>query len=80
MMIVTKEQQEALLNKYIKDKHNTDECIGFVDGINAALELMDKLFESHKQSQRLCECKQATFTRTVDEYFNIMCGRCGRAV
>ena len=79
-MIVTKEQQEALLNKYIKDKHNTDECVGFVDGINAALELMDKLFESHKQSQQSCECKQATFTRTVDEHFNCMCGKCGRAI
>jgi len=38
-MIVTKEHQEALLNKYVKDKHNTDECIGFIDGLNAALEL-----------------------------------------
>ncbi len=42
-MIVTKEQQEAILNKYIKENHNTDECIGFVDGINAALDLVNKL-------------------------------------
>lgn len=42
-MIVTKEQQEAILNKYIKEKHNTYECSGFVDGINAALELVNKL-------------------------------------
>ena len=42
-MIVTKEQQEAILNKYIKEKHNTDECSGFVDGINATLELVNKL-------------------------------------
>jgi hypothetical protein len=42
-MIVTKEQQEKMLNKYIKEKHNTDECSGFVDGINAALELVNKL-------------------------------------
>ena len=42
-MIVTREQQEAILNKYIKEKHNTDECSGFIDGINAALELVNKL-------------------------------------
>jgi hypothetical protein len=42
-MIVTKEQQESILNKYIKENHNTDECIGFVDGINAALNLVNKL-------------------------------------
>ncbi len=42
-MIVTKEQQEAILNKYIKENHNTDECIGFIDGINEALELVNKL-------------------------------------
>ena len=39
-MIVTKEHQEALLNKYATDGHNTDECIGFIDGLNAALELV----------------------------------------
>lgn len=42
-MIVTKEQQEALVDKYIKEKHNQDECIGFIDGINAALELVNKI-------------------------------------
>ena len=42
-MLVTKAQQEAILNKYIKEKHSTDECIGFVDGINATLDLVNKL-------------------------------------
>ncbi len=33
------------------------------------------------QSEQLkCECKKATFTRTVDEDFNPMCGKCGRAL
>jgi len=36
-MIVTTEEQERLVDRYIKDKHNTDECIGFIDGINAIL-------------------------------------------
>ena len=42
-MLITKEQQEALVDKYVKDKHNADECIGFIDGINAALELVNKI-------------------------------------
>ena len=42
-MIITKEQQEAIVDKYIKEKHTTDECKGFIDGINATLKLIDKL-------------------------------------
>ena len=30
--------------------------------------------------QLKCECKQATFTRTVDEDFNPMCGKCGKKI
>jgi hypothetical protein len=42
-MLITKEQQEALLQAYIKEKHTQDECIGFIDGMSAAIELMIKL-------------------------------------
>lgn len=42
-MIITKEQQEKILVKYVEDKHNADECIGLVDGINATIELINKL-------------------------------------
>jgi len=42
-MLITKEQQEALVDKYIKEKHNQDECIGFIDGLNAMLELISKI-------------------------------------
>lgn len=42
-MIITKEQQEALVDKYIKEKHNQDECVGFIDGLNAMLELISKI-------------------------------------
>jgi hypothetical protein len=50
-MIVTKEQQEALLDKYIKEKHSQDECIGFIDGINAALELVAKIEKRKKEQE-----------------------------
>ena len=36
-MLIMKEQQEAWLRAYQKH-HTTDECLGFVDGINKVLE------------------------------------------
>jgi ketol-acid reductoisomerase len=42
-MLITKEQQEALLDKYIRENHNTDECIGFIDGMNALFELISNI-------------------------------------
>jgi len=49
-MLITKEQQEALVEKYVKEKHNTDECIGFIDGINATLELVNKIMGNEGNS------------------------------
>jgi len=43
-MIITKEQQEAWLTNYAKD-HNTDECYGFIDGMNKAIEVISKSLE-----------------------------------
>jgi len=48
-MLVTKEQQERILQKYIDEKHNTDECIGFIDGINETIELMNRITSPHKR-------------------------------
>lgn len=45
-MLITKEQQEAMVQAYIKENHTTDECIGFIDGINKTLELIAKINES----------------------------------
>ena len=40
-----------------------------------------RLYNVVGQSEQLkCECKQATFTRTVDEDFNPMCDKCGRTL
>jgi hypothetical protein len=41
-MIITKEQQEAWVSNYVKEKHTQDECIGFIDGINKALDVVNK--------------------------------------
>ena len=50
-MLITKEQQEALVDKYIKEKHNQDECIGFIDGMNAMFQLMLNIEERNRQEQ-----------------------------
>lgn len=42
-MLITKEQQEALVENYIKEKHSTDEVCGFIDGIGKLMELLIKL-------------------------------------
>ena len=42
IMIVTKQEQEKLVEKYINEKHSLDKCEGFIDGLRAGLELIDK--------------------------------------
>lgn len=42
-MIITKEQQEALIDNYIKKKHNQDQCVGFIDGVVATIDLISKI-------------------------------------
>lgn len=36
-MAITKEQQEALVNNYVKEKHTQEECIGFIDGVEKSM-------------------------------------------
>jgi hypothetical protein len=50
-MIVTKEAQEKILQKYIDDKHTTEECSGFIDGMNEAFKLVDKIAKDYKEAQ-----------------------------
>lgn len=52
-MIVTREHQEALVSKYINDGHSSDECIGFIDGLVAALDLVENLAMPTK-----CKCRE----------------------
>ncbi len=43
-MLNEKEKQD-LINEYIKQKHNADECIGFIDGVD----LVASIFESSEK-------------------------------
>jgi len=44
-MIITKEQQEAILAKYAKEGRSLDSLAGFINGINATIELMDEIMK-----------------------------------
>lgn len=61
-MIITKEQQEAWVSNYVKEKHTQDECIGFIDGVEKALDVVNKNFDlalvSGRSEQLVCPfCK-----------------------
>lgn len=49
-MIITKEQQQALIDNYIKAKHNQDECSGFIDGVEAIMNLISNLDQQKNDS------------------------------
>lgn len=55
-MTITKEQQEAMLSNYVKKGHTTDECIGYIDGIEDMLNLVVKL---DKQESTECIVKKS---------------------
>ena len=42
-MILSRKQQEKLLNNYIKKRHTQEECIGYIDGVNATLEAITSM-------------------------------------
>jgi len=43
-MLITKEQQEAMVDAYISS-HNYDQYVGFIDGMKAMIDLMEKLIK-----------------------------------
>jgi hypothetical protein len=63
-MLITKEQQEAWVDAYIKEKHTQDECIGFIDGIN-------KVMDAVKNN--------AVLPDVVGRSEQLVCENCGKA-
>ena len=47
-MIITKEAQEKIVVKYMEEDHTIDEWFGFIDGMNAAIKLIDKIYKQQK--------------------------------
>jgi len=52
-MIITKEQQEAMVRNYRKE-HSTDECIWYLKGLYTAVDtIQEKLREEHSADERI---------------------------
>ena len=49
-MLVTKEQKESWVNAYIKERHTIDECRGFIDGIEKALNYVQEKMKPQDSS------------------------------
>lgn len=47
-MLITKEQQEAMVDNYIKSNHSGAEIMGFIDGIEALMDLIERLDKNRK--------------------------------
>ena len=63
-MIITKEHQESWVNAYVKEKHTTDECSGFIDGIEKALNFVQEKMKP-TQKQKLEEYKLKLIQTTL---------------
>lgn len=55
-MIITKKHQESWVNAYVKEKHTTDECTGFIDGIEKALSFVQEKMPNNGISPFIGRC------------------------
>jgi ubiquinone biosynthesis protein len=65
-MIITKEQQEAWVNAYIKEKHTQDECIGFIDGIK--INKIDELVAAGYDLKKIAENGFDSYFKQIFEW------------
>lgn len=66
-MIITKEQQEAWISNYVKEKHTSDECIGFIDGVEKIMEIINK--DSDLTISNIKKETLSSFIKEVKEEF-----------
>ena len=74
-MILTKEAQEALISNYVKSGKNQDECIGFIEGVEAMNKLIGdrskieqaapELLEALRIMTSLCRIKYGNLDKDV---------------
>jgi len=51
-MIITKEQQEALVENYRRKGRNEFECMGFAEGLNEMLNIIDKKLKEKQDENK----------------------------
>jgi len=70
-MIITKEQQHAWVSNYVKEKHTQDECIGFIDGIQKTLDVVNKMSKEKELTQVLETQKKDKYIHDLEEIPNL---------
>ena len=65
--MITKEQQAAWINNYVKKNHTTEKCIGFIDGVEKAMDVVNKNFNLAVVN-RQTELLFAFITEMKDEF------------
>ena len=68
-MIITKEHQEALVIKYFKENKYSKQSIGFIDGMNKILELIENNKTDKTELDRLLAEDFSKFLSEVIEDF-----------
>jgi hypothetical protein len=66
-MLITKEHQEALIENYRKKGRNEFECMGFVEGLNEMLNLIDKKIKQKQNENTIPNKNRARTTRSLKE-------------
>ena len=83
--MTAEDEQKAMLaddlSAYIKDKHTQEECVGFIDGYNAALTKLKLLgiadiVDSEEGTESDCDCKKYPHVYSYDN--KPCCKNCGR--
>ena len=67
-MILTRERQETMLQNYIDKGHTTEECSGFIDGMDAVIK------EMNKKAATVCDIEKGT--RCKDSFPDYKDGKC----
>lgn len=44
-MLITEESQKALIQNYLRKGYSTDQNIGFVDGVEKTMELIERIYK-----------------------------------
>jgi len=69
-MILTKEAQEALISNYVKSGKNQDECIGFIEGVEAMNRLIGERSKAEQAAHELLDALKRLLNDSIANDFN----------
>lgn len=50
-MLITKESQEALVQNYVRRGYSLDQNIGFIDGVEKTMELIERIYKESETNK-----------------------------